>query len=93
MYSESNTREIWAYRIEGTKLASPRKVITFSEAELDGLRTGTDGNILVARNGQGTVAMVTPDGTLLRENSRAGKEPNEPDLRRRRRANGVCHAR
>ena len=46
--SESKTREIWAYRIDGAKLAAPRLVEKFDgppDSELDGLRTDIDGNV------------------------------------------------
>ena len=68
--SESNTREIWAYKLEGAKLTTARLVKKFEKAgnsELDGLRTDVDGNIFVARIGNGTVAVIAPDGTLIRE--------------------------
>jgi signal peptidase len=74
--SESNTRELRAYKIEGTKLVSPRLVRKFSEGELDGLRTDVDGTIFVTRPPTGIVAMVSPDGTLVREIRTRGKQPS-----------------
>ena len=73
--SESNTREVWAYRLEGAKLAAPRLVKKFGEGELDGLRTDVDGRIFVTRPPQGRVAVLTPDGTLVREVQLRGKSP------------------
>jgi sugar lactone lactonase YvrE len=77
--SEADTREVWAYRLEGTKLASPRLVKKFDRAELDGLRTDLDGKIYVARPLNGTIAVLAPDrpaeSALVREISLRGKEP------------------
>jgi signal peptidase len=77
--SESNTREIWAYRLEDGKLAAPRLVKKFDKgnaSELDGLRTDVDGRIFVTRPRAGTVAIVLPDGTLVREVILKGKVPS-----------------
>jgi signal peptidase len=41
--SESNSRQVWAYRLDGSKLLDPRLVRTFTEFEFDGLRTDIDG--------------------------------------------------
>jgi len=77
--SESDTREVWAYRLDGTKLTSPRLVKKFDGAELDGLRTDLDGKIYVARPLNGTIAVLAPDrpaeAALVREITLRGKEP------------------
>ena len=74
--SESNTREIWAYRLDGAKLTAPRLVKKFGAAELDGLRTDVDGRIFVTRPGNGTIALLTPDGTVVREIPTRGRDPS-----------------
>jgi signal peptidase len=74
--SESNTREVWAYELQEGKLVAPRLVKKFPEAELDGLRTDVDGKIFVARPGHGTVAVLAPDGTLVREIEVLGDNPS-----------------
>jgi signal peptidase len=73
--SESGAREIWAYRIDGTTLRDPRLVKRFDSGELDGLRTDLDGRIYVARLGEGKIAVVASDGTLVREITLLGMEP------------------
>jgi len=77
--SESDTREVWAYRLDGAKLIAPRLVKKFEASELDGLRTDVDGRIFVTRPLNGTVAILAPDrapdAALLREVSLRGKEP------------------
>ena len=77
--SEADTREVWAYRLDGTKLASPRLVKKFDRGELDGLRTDLDGKIYVARPLNGTIAVLAPDkpaeAALVREITLRGNEP------------------
>ena len=62
--------------------AAPQLVKTFDKlsaageiTELDGLRTDVDGRIFVTRPRAGTVAILTPDGTLAREVPLRGKVP------------------
>jgi hypothetical protein len=73
---ESEKPELWAYRLEGTRLAAPRPVKIFTDFNIDGLRTDIDGRIFVARLSKGTVAMLRPDGTIEREICTLGKGPN-----------------
>ena len=72
---ESDTREIWAYRIEGTRLTSARLVKRFADFDIDGLRTDTSGDLYVARILKGTIAVLTPAGKLRREIQLNAKEP------------------
>jgi sugar lactone lactonase YvrE len=77
--SESNTRQVWAYRLDGSRLTDARLVKTFTGppgSELDGLRVDVDGRIYVTRLGNGTVAVITPDGNLVREIPLRGKDPS-----------------
>jgi sugar lactone lactonase YvrE len=77
--SESDTREVWAYRLDGAKLTSGRLVKKFDAFELDGLRTDRDGRIFVARPLAGKIAILapdrTPDTSLVREVMLQGKVP------------------
>ena len=69
--SESDTRQVWAYRLDGDRLLAPLLLKTFDAAglagltrELDGLRTDVDGKIFVARPNAGSrLPCSTPDGT------------------------------
>ncbi len=72
---ESDTREIWSYRIDGPRLLSPRLVTRFADFGIDGLRTDTSGNLYVARILKGTIAVLTPAGKLKREVALKAKEP------------------
>jgi len=72
---ESETREIWAYTLDGARLSAPRLIKKFPDFSLDGLRTDIDGRIYVARILKGTIAVLAPDGTQLREIPLQAKEP------------------
>jgi sugar lactone lactonase YvrE len=72
---ESETRELWAYRLEGAKLVAPRLVKRFNDFSLDGLRTDIDGRLFVARILKGTVTLLSPDGKVEREIPLRAKEP------------------
>ncbi len=72
---ESDTREIWSYRIDGSKLLSPKLVQRFDDFGIDGLRTDIEGNLLVARILKGTIAVLTPRGKLKREIKLSAAEP------------------
>ena len=73
--AESSTNEIWAYRIEGDALRDPRLVKKFPDFEIDGIRADRDGRLYVARILKGTVAVLAPDGALLREIPLQATEP------------------
>ena len=72
---ESDTRELWAYRPEGTTLAAPRLLQRFPDFGIDGLRTDADGRIYVARILKGTVVVLSPSGKVEREIALKAKEP------------------
>jgi signal peptidase len=73
--SESNSRQVWAYRLDGNKLLDPRLVKGFPDFEVDGLRTDIDGRIYLARLSAGKIAVIGADGSLLREVATAGRQP------------------
>ena len=73
--AESETREIWAYRVDGGRLAAPRLVKKFADFSLDGIRTDIDGRIYVARILKGAVVVLAPDGRELREITLTAAEP------------------
>jgi len=73
---ESETREIWAYRIEGTTLAAPRLVKKFDGQDIDGIRSDIDGRLFVARMLKGTVVILDPSGRQEREIPLTAAEPS-----------------
>ena len=72
---ESDSNEIWAYRLAGGTLTSPRLVKKFTDASIDGLRTDVDGRIYVARILKGTILILSPSGAVEREVAMTAKEP------------------
>jgi len=72
---ESGTGQIWAYGVNGNALVDARLVTTFAPDTIDGLRTDAAGRLLVARILKGSIAIVAPDGKLVREVALQGKEP------------------
>jgi signal peptidase len=73
--AESETREIWAYRIDGGALAAPRLIRKFAGFSLDGIRADIDGRLYVARILKGTIELLAPDGRTIREIALAASEP------------------
>jgi signal peptidase len=73
--SESNSRQVWAYRLDGNKLLEPRLVKGFPDFEVDGLRTDADGRIYLARLSAGKIAVIAANGSLEREVLLLGKQP------------------
>lgn len=75
--NESVQRRVWAYDIgDGHRLGARRLLIAFDDHGLDGMRADAAGNLYIARHGAGTVAIVSPAGTLLREVRLKGREPS-----------------
>lgn len=72
---ESNSGEIWSYRIDGSELKSARLVKAFEPNTIDGIRTDIDGRLFVARILKGQIAIVLPNGEVQREIGLKGKEP------------------
>ena len=73
--SESNSKQVWAYRLDGGKLLDPRLLRGFADFEVDGLRTDVDGRIYLARLSAGKIAIIAADGSLEREVPLRGKQP------------------
>lgn len=73
---EATTSELWAYDIAGNELKNERLLRKFVGGELDGLRLDADGRIFVTRNGKGKIAVIAPDGTLVRQIATLGSNPS-----------------
>ena len=72
---ESDTSEIWSYRVDGAKLLAPKLVKKFDDFSIDGIRTDVSGRLFVARILKGTVAVLSPGGVVEREIKLSAKEP------------------
>jgi len=75
--NESVQRTVWAYDLNDKGEISNKKLIhTFEDFGMDGMRVDTDGDLYVTRHGKGTVAKLSPKGTLLKEIKMTGDKPS-----------------
>lgn len=75
--NESQQRNLWAFPIEGpTKLGPKRLLKLFPDHGFDGMRCDATGRLFITRYGKGTVAVVSPEGEVLREIDVLGKQPS-----------------
>jgi sugar lactone lactonase YvrE len=66
--NESVQRNVWQYQLDREGNVSNKKLlIKFADYGLDGMRTDNQGNLYIARYGKGVIAVVSPQGKLLRE--------------------------
>jgi gluconolactonase len=74
--NESVQRKVWAFTIQRDgSLIGKRLLIEFPDFGLDGMRSDVDGNLYIARHGKGTVAVVSPEGKVLKEIDVLGRNP------------------
>jgi gluconolactonase len=74
--NESVQRRVWAYDLDGSGgISGKRLLVAFPDHGLDGMRTDARGNLYIARYGAGTVAVVSPQGKVLREVRLKGRKP------------------
>ncbi|MGV3723185.1 MAG: SMP-30/gluconolactonase/LRE family protein [Actinomycetota bacterium] len=74
--NESLQRNIWAFDITPEGVANKRLLIKFPDHGFDGMRCDIKGNLYVTRHGKGTVAVVSPEGKVLREIEVLGSRPS-----------------
>ena len=75
--NESVQRKVWAYDLspEGN-ISNKRLLIDFPDFGMDGMRCDVKGNLYITRHGKGTVAVVSPEGDLIREIQLKGEKPS-----------------
>jgi gluconolactonase len=75
--NESVQRNVWAFPIrpDGT-LGDRRLLKKFEDHGFDGMRCDVDGNLYITRYGKGTVAVLSPEGRVLREIDVRGARPS-----------------
>jgi len=74
--NESVQRNVWAFTIgRDGSLTGKRLLIRFADFGMDGMRCDVNGNLYITRHGKGTVAVVSPQGVLLKEIDVLGKMP------------------
>lgn len=73
--NESVQRRVWRYDVDAQGNISNKKLlIEFADNGLDGMKCDREGNLYITRWGKGTVAVVSPEGRLLREVVLKGKK-------------------
>lgn len=66
--NESVQRNVWVYDLSPAgEVSNKRLLIQFPDHGMDGMRCDMDGNIYITRYGKGTVAIVSPEGEVIRE--------------------------
>ncbi len=74
--NESVQRNVWQYQLDTEGNISNKKLlINFDNHGLDGMRTDQHGNLYIARYGKGVIAVISPQGKLLREVVLKGRFP------------------
>ncbi len=74
--NESVQRKIWVYDIsKNGMIKNKQEFISFEDYGLDGMRSDANGNLYVCRYGKGTVAVISPEGKLLKEIKLKGRNP------------------
>jgi len=75
--NESAQRKVWAYDLSPAgAVSNKRLLIEFPDYGMDGMRCDRAGNLYITRHGKGTVAIVSPQGELLREVQLTGAKPS-----------------
>lgn len=72
--NESVQRKIWAFDVDGKgNISGKRLFAEFQDFGFDGMKCDTEGNVYVTRYGKGVIAVLSPDGKLIREVQLKGK--------------------
>ncbi len=72
--NESIQRTVWKYSVDQDGNISQKKLFhQFNDFGMDGMKCDNEGNLYVTRYGKGTIAVVSPDGILIREVQLKGK--------------------
>ena len=75
--NESVQRDLWVFDIAPDKsLTNKRLLRKFPDHGFDGHRCDVDGNLYIARYGEGVVAVVSPQGEILRKVPVLGPRPS-----------------
>ena len=72
--NESVQRKIWAFDVDAKgALSNKRLFAEFPDFGFDGMKCDAQGNVYVTRYGKGAIAVLSPDGKLVREVMLKGK--------------------
>lgn len=74
--NESVQRRIWQYDIDQEGCILNKRILyEFNDFGLDGMRCDSLGNLFVTRHGKGSVVVIEPNGTIIKEYFLKGKLP------------------
>jgi len=72
--NESVQKKIWVFEVNAKGGISNKKLFyEFADFGMDGMKCDRLGNLYVTRHGKGTIAILSPDGNLVREVQMKGK--------------------
>jgi gluconolactonase len=72
--NESVQRKIWMFDVDDSGNISNKKLFAeFPDFGFDGMKVDDKGNLYVTRYGKGTIAVLSPNGSLIREVTLKGK--------------------
>ncbi|HAP35049.1 MAG TPA: gluconolactonase [Bacteroidetes bacterium] len=72
--NESIQRTVWKYSLdEHGNISNKSLFYQFNDFGMDGMKCDRDGNLYITRFGKGTIAVVSPEGKLIREVFLKGK--------------------
>ena len=72
--NESVQRKIWAFDVDDSgNISNKRLFADFPDFGFDGMACDNKGNLFITRHGKGTIAIMSPEGKLLREVQLKGK--------------------
>ena len=75
--NESAQLKVWAYDIQADRTVKNKRLFhSFKDFGMDGMRCDIKGNLYLCRYDKGTVAVLNPDGVLIREVQLKGKKPS-----------------
>ncbi len=72
--NESIQRSVWKYSVdEHGNISNKTLFHQFTDFGMDGMKCDKNGNLYVTRYGKGTIAVISPEGTVIREVRLKGK--------------------
>ena len=72
--NESVQRKIWAFDVDDAgNISNKRLFAEFTDFGFDGMACDNQGNLYVTRHGKGVIAILSPDGKVIREVPLKGK--------------------
>jgi len=74
--NESLQRTILVYDLHDGEVSNKRVLYRFEDFGLDGMRADPNGNLYIARYDGGQIAVLTPEGKLLRTIALKGRKPS-----------------